>query len=82
MFSWVGVKVFHYIVTFSFQQMMVVVLSKIVLDLETSDPSFVLPVDSTECSIWLEGCQLSKGLSLTLDALFFFSDCQHKISKP
>ena len=60
MFVWVGVKVFHYVVTFSFQQMVVVILNKEVLDLESTDPSLIVPVDSTVCSVWLEGCQLSE----------------------
>ena len=82
MLSWSGVEVLNNVVALSFEQVVVVILYKIVLDLLSTDPSSVLPVDSAECCVWLEGCQLPKGLSLPLNSLFFFCNCQHQVAQP
>ena len=73
----VRVEVLDYVVALSLQQVVIVILDEVVLDLLAADPAFVLAVDATVGSVWLESCQLSKRLPLPLDTLLLLCDSQH-----
>ena len=58
------------------------VFTQIIFYFLSTDPTFIFSVDSTKGCVWLKCEQLSQGLSLSFDSLFFLSNSNQKICKP